>query len=38
LLIAPLTVSTPRPMTPPRITFPAAIASAFDGITLDLAM
>jgi hypothetical protein len=35
LFIAPLAASTPRPITPPKITFPAAIASMFEGIILD---
>jgi hypothetical protein len=35
LFIAPLAASTPRPITPPKITLPAAIASMFDGMMLD---
>jgi hypothetical protein len=31
--MAPLIASTPSPITPPKTTLPAAIASAFDGIT-----
>src|SRR5579872_6937549 len=35
LFIAPDAASTPRPMTPPRRTFPAAMDSVLEGIMLD---
>jgi hypothetical protein len=35
LFIAPEAASTPSPMMPPKITLPAAMLSAFDGMMLD---
>jgi hypothetical protein len=35
LFSAPVAASTPRPITPPNTTFPAAIVSVFEGMMLE---